>query len=232
MIGYWFYKYEIEDKDVGVVDYAQLSDEVDVDFPAISLCLEDPFNWTLLDKKLKELSLNMSVELYWQYLAGELYNDAFEQIDYDNVTIDLRQYFRAAVITWRNGSYGTLGKFKTLPPYLTAAFNLTGSVHHHKVFSGFQSLSFLKCFMIMYAGEDQRQIKDLRMLYDLRKLEEDWQGHHFSGARSVDIYAHYPGQFFLKMNLLLCGCIKISMLSFVSMSMKFSSEEIPDKENA
>ena len=62
MIGYWFYKYEIEDRDVGVVDYAQLSDEVDVEFPAISLCLADPF----LDKKLKELSVNISVELYLQ----------------------------------------------------------------------------------------------------------------------------------------------------------------------
>ena len=33
MIGYWFYKYEIEDRDIGVVDYVSLEDAKYFDFP-------------------------------------------------------------------------------------------------------------------------------------------------------------------------------------------------------
>ena len=182
MIGYWFYKYEIEDKDVGVVDYAQLSDEEDIEFPAISLCLVEPF----LDEKFIGTGLNDFMYLYVQYLEGELYNVSFEQIDYDNVTIDLTQYFRAATIKWRNGTWRNGGM----------NLNDLNSFHHHKVFSGFYGQLFFKCFMIIYAGEDQRQIKVLTMLYDLKKLEEDWQGG--LGPRMAVISAHYPGQFFLE----------------------------------
>ena len=36
MVGYWFYKYEVEDRDIGVVDYVSLEDTEEIMFPAIS----------------------------------------------------------------------------------------------------------------------------------------------------------------------------------------------------
>ena len=43
MVGYWFYKFEYEDRDIGVVDYAMLEEEEDIEFPVVSLCFEYPF---------------------------------------------------------------------------------------------------------------------------------------------------------------------------------------------
>ena len=43
MVGYWFYKYEIEDRDIGVVEYTTLEDSEEIKFPAVSLCFEEPF---------------------------------------------------------------------------------------------------------------------------------------------------------------------------------------------
>ena len=56
MIGFWFYKYGIEDRDIGVVDYAKLKDETDIAFPAISVCLNNPF----LDKAFSAINSNVT----------------------------------------------------------------------------------------------------------------------------------------------------------------------------
>ena len=43
MVGYWFYKFEYEDRDIGVVDYAMLEEEENIELPAVSLCFMNPF---------------------------------------------------------------------------------------------------------------------------------------------------------------------------------------------
>ena len=177
MVGYWLYKYEIEDRDIGVVDYTQLKDEKDIEFPAISLCIEEPY----LDEKLKAIIPEISKCEYNYYLGGEVfYNSSYEQIDYANVTVDLRLYFQSAAIRWQNG---------------TLQINMSDSISHHEVFNGFSN-NFLKCFMISYTIEDQRQIRTLTLSYDLMKLKKDWQA--LDGSHVVHISAHYPGQFFLE----------------------------------
>ena len=80
MVGYWCYKYEIEDRDIGVVDYAQLEDSKDIKFPAVSLCLKDPFH----DEKLRDIDSNITRYTFRRYLEGEIYDDMREQIDYAN----------------------------------------------------------------------------------------------------------------------------------------------------
>ena len=42
MVGYWFYKFEVEDRDIGVVDYVWLRDATEVKYPAASICFRDP----------------------------------------------------------------------------------------------------------------------------------------------------------------------------------------------
>ena len=80
MVGYWCYKYEIEDRDIGVVDYAQMEDSKDIKFPAVSLCLKDPFH----DEKLRDIDSNITRYTFRRYLEGEIYDDMREQIDYAN----------------------------------------------------------------------------------------------------------------------------------------------------
>ena len=140
MVGYWFYKYEVEDRDIGVVDYASLEEEEDIEFPAVSLCFEDPF----LDKNLRKVNSNITRKAFRQYLEGELTNDEltdglYEQITYSNVTLDLGQYLMDGYIRWQNGSW---------------KFNTINSIDHIEVFNGFDHLNMLKCFTIEYNGKE------------------------------------------------------------------------------
>ena len=73
MVGYWFYKYDVEDRDIGVVDYAPLNLAEDIKFPAVSICLHDPF----LVKKLKEINENMTRKNYRKYLEGNIYDQMY-----------------------------------------------------------------------------------------------------------------------------------------------------------
>ena len=42
MIGYWLYKYEIEDRDIGEVDYVTFKEAAKVHYPTLSICFENP----------------------------------------------------------------------------------------------------------------------------------------------------------------------------------------------
>ena len=74
MVGYWLYKYEIEDRDIGVVDYVSLDDADDTEFPFASLCFMNPF----VIRKLKSINYNITWQMYLQYLNGELSDRIYE----------------------------------------------------------------------------------------------------------------------------------------------------------
>ena len=57
MVGYWVHKYQIEDRDIGVVDYKSFKEANEVDFPIPYLCFLDPF----LKNKLNEIDLDINV---------------------------------------------------------------------------------------------------------------------------------------------------------------------------
>ena len=60
MLIYWAYKYEIEDRDIGVVDYVSLQHSDDIPFPVLSICLVNPINEkkSLSLKQMAPLALN------------------------------------------------------------------------------------------------------------------------------------------------------------------------------
>ena len=160
MVGYWLYKYQIEDRDIGVVDYAPLEDAKEISFPALTFCFEDPF----LKMNLKDVNSNITRRSYFKYLAGDFYDEIHEQIEYANVTLDLQTYIKSGIITWQNGSYEVKN---------SDYFN------HIEVFSGFaHSLDktrtfILKCFMVMYNGEEQRKVQEMMLIYDIMRLNAD-----------------------------------------------------------
>ena len=42
MIGFWFYKFIIDDRDIGIVDYISIEDDDDFDLPMPYMCFETP----------------------------------------------------------------------------------------------------------------------------------------------------------------------------------------------
>ena len=70
MVGFWFYKYAVEDREIGMVDYPFLKD-TNIKFPVTSICFVDPF----IDEKLKEINSTISREKYISYLRGESSDD-------------------------------------------------------------------------------------------------------------------------------------------------------------
>ena len=179
MVGYWFYKYEVEDRDIGVVDYVELEDTEDIKFPSISVCFKDPF----LEKYLRAENLSITRQMYTKYLAGEFNDEMYEQIDYSNVTLDLRKYLVSGGLTWQNG---------------TIKSNLTGLVKFTETFNGFYSTNMFKCFSLEYDGEEKREIRSVDFLFDRYKLLGDWPGDSRGVYYlSVFVFAHYPGQFYL-----------------------------------
>ena len=96
MIGFWIYKYTIEDRDVGMVDYVHIEDEMEFRLPAVSFCFED----VAVAAKLK----NANKSDYIRFLTGKPHEDNFTEIEYSNVTINLQDYLVAVQEFWRNES--------------------------------------------------------------------------------------------------------------------------------
>ena len=184
MVGYWFYKYDVEDRDIGVVDYAPLNHVEDIKFPSVSICFRDPF----LFKRLRDINENITKETYRQYLGGEVYDKIYEQSEYANLSINLDRYFTDAFLILQNGT-------KLQEKYDSSA------IVHTEVFNGFLRLSgsldfFYKCVMMKYIGKDQRKVEEAYFYYDKNQLLHDWQEDEYSNL-DMSIVVHYQNQFIL-----------------------------------
>ena len=174
MVGYWLYKFKVEDRDIGVVDYVPLKDAKEIKFPLVSWCLNDPF----IDEKLKANNSSITSESYRQYLEGKFYDKSYEQIDYSNVTIDLNQYLFAGKIWWRNGTYRMID---------------SNNINFIETFSGFYFQTFFKCYTMDFIVDEQRNLKKVAALLNRTRINLDWQGK----PSVVRYVVHYPGQFLL-----------------------------------
>ena len=102
MVGYWFYKFDVEDRDIGVVDYTDLEEMPDAEIPVPTLCFKNPF----LPERLSEISK------YLAYMKGDGFRNESGSIDYGNVTLNLTDYFSFIKLKWRNGSQATYVLYK------------------------------------------------------------------------------------------------------------------------
>ena len=97
MVGFWIYKFEL-DKDIASMNYKKYFDTEDDTIPVLSICLSDPF----LEDKLNKHKINIST--YKNFLFGEMFEERLMSIDYESVTIDLKDYLRGYYVIWRNES--------------------------------------------------------------------------------------------------------------------------------
>lgn len=155
MVGYWIYKFVIEDRDVGVVDYEQW-EKLAVEPPVVSLCIEKPF---VIDK-LKNITAYNPGGAFLNYLKGETSDDRFRNIDYEDVTINLKTYFLRGNILLSNES---------------TTRKETARIHHKTVFNGFyfndfKFMNFVKCFEISVSKLEFPNLLHVYYDYDIQKL--------------------------------------------------------------
>ena len=96
---YWCFKYW-EDEDLCVVDYKTFQDAPDVDYPMLSICLNNPF----IKSKFSHNNNFMTEKKYVEILKGELESDEFQNIVFDDVTKNLSSFIKADQIRLQNGT--------------------------------------------------------------------------------------------------------------------------------
>ena len=173
MITYWIYKFEVEDRDIGVVDYATFEEAKNIPLPTVSMCFVNPF----LSKKLNETDPKINSALYAQYLNGEIFNETFNHIDYENVTLSLQNYFLGGSVRSRNGTH-----FR----------NASSQFKHKIIFSGFYDSAFVKCFEVAVNKTGIPSIRYVGLYYNTKKLLND-----LDKKVKIELFFEFPGQFLM-----------------------------------
>ena len=99
-------------------------------YPMLSFCLVDPF----IESRLKEYNDTLTGEMYREFLKGDRFYKDIENIDFDNVTLNLADFYLGDDVYFRNGSY----KAGSAPNFLHEIPQVT--------FTGFYEPLFLKCY--------------------------------------------------------------------------------------
>ena len=151
MVGYWIYKYQIEDQDKGIVYFIPIEEATDIPWPIVSLCSYD----SIVEEKLMKEKPSVTNESYLQYLRGESYERRLEIVNYRNVSLSLGNYSIYAREIWRYESY---------------LRNSSLSIKLDESFSGIFFNQFCKCFALSFTMEKKRLIKGIRYYHDLLNL--------------------------------------------------------------
>ena len=104
---------------VWLYTYLQNEDSVRIDlkrfnfpkgqYPMLSFCLIDPF----IQSEIKRYKKNLTVKEYKAHLMGIRFRKEMNDINFDNVTRNLADFYNATIIKFRNGSQ--LHRFYELP---------------------------------------------------------------------------------------------------------------------
>ena len=88
-------------------------------YPMFSFCFFDPF----IASKLREYEPTLSPVLYSEILSGDRSYNGSKEINFDDVTIDLAQFFVSDAITFKNGTiaHGAYPNFLNNLPQVTYA---------------------------------------------------------------------------------------------------------------
>ena len=179
MIGYWFYKYEVEDRDIGIVDYIPLEDANDIEFPMVTLCLVQPF----IEKAMKEIDVNVNSTVYQEYLKGNIFEERLYRIDFDKVTMNISNYFIDAT---EEGPHDSISNQRS-----------TLELKDQNTFSLFNSRDEnVKCFPLLLNLPTNGLIQGVSLSFDKSSLLTDWEN-SLKPKTEFCLKPHYPGQFFL-----------------------------------
>ena len=90
MVSYWVYKYEVEDRDIAIVDYTSIRKIENTILPVPTSCFKDPFIEEELKKSNKILNITKNLvrrHSFLDHLKGNVFEVKYNDIEYKNVTL-------------------------------------------------------------------------------------------------------------------------------------------------
>ena len=213
MIYYWVYKFLVEDRDIGVVDYEHI-DESDMEFPVVSICIENPF----LEKAIKSIDPELNRRTYLKHLKGDIYDERFEDTDYENLTLNLNDHLNAINTDFRNGSSGQISKlvrslditfngfiYDTFEPILGPMKDTTNNRTMKKARENEDEEPednkipiFTKCFAYQLDKKETNKLLRVTYVYDKKTVFDNLP--HMKKQDRVILWIHYPGQVLLRLD--------------------------------
>ena len=195
MVSYWIYKFGIEDRDIGVVDYIPITESEDIERPNLAICLSYPF----LEKRFVE-NYNFSSSGYIEYLKGDSFDKKFLKVDYENVTLDMKDYFLGGNLTFFNGTQLRLNETDLKHEVIfNGLYQRRNSRNPNLALQAHQRI--IKCFTSSVTRQKSKSMKELRLFYDRIKLMKDLKRKWMrSPAISVFTNLIYRRQFLLQAN--------------------------------
>ena len=97
---FWCYKFLL-DEDLCVVDYKTFEESPDVEYPMLSICLNNPF----IESALQQYDASMTQTRYVEILKGNAQMPVPVNIDFNNVVKNLSSLILADQIRFQNGSH-------------------------------------------------------------------------------------------------------------------------------
>ena len=178
MVGYWFYKFLVEDRDIGVVDYEPLGTS-EIDLPVASICIVNPF----IRRKIKFVEPQHNETTYLAYIKGDIDAPVFQGTHYENLTLDLNDYLTTVAMAYRNGSRQLVSK---------------PNKKHQVIFNGiYYSGKFVKCFAHQLDEHESQNISSVHYTYNKTRISHEL-GDSEQQDRAVVLSIYYPSQFLLK----------------------------------
>ena len=173
MFGLWIKKY-IDDENLLSVDIISYTEDHAALIPDMSICFRNPF----IEDKFSGLGFEVNTPSYLKHLTGEDFQEKYNQIEYNNVTLNLKDYFLNSTIDWRNGSTSENVGVELSP-----------------IFSGRRGPFFGKCFNVNTKGLNIAEITYVNYVFRNEILKE-----YIEMSLDMFIKFHSPNQFLLLEN--------------------------------
>ena len=178
MVGYWVYKFLVEDRDIGVVDYEPLGTS-EIDLPVASICIVNPF----LGRKISFVEPQHNETTYLAYIKGDIDAPEFQGTHYENLTLDLNDYLTTVAMEYRNGSRQLVSK---------------PNKKHQVIFNGiYYRGKFVKCFAYQLDEHERQNISSVHYKYNKTRIFHDL-GDPEQQDRAIVLSIYYPYQFLMQ----------------------------------
>ena len=97
MICVWVRKFML-DEDLCLVDYKSFGNTNDIELPEVSFCFKNPF----IEEQLQEFGTNSTA--YLQHLSGTGFSESLNNINYADVTLDIKDHFNRSESLYEDGT--------------------------------------------------------------------------------------------------------------------------------
>ena len=180
-ICYWLNEYAIKDDDLSWVHYEEVRSLDQNELPIVSICFNSPFS----DQRIKEIDSSIDSSMYFSYLKGDVNDERFKRIDYNNVTLQVSDIFLFGNFSIADTQLGlnASGQNQVIRESLSETFS--GFINGYKYLN--------KCFGFKLNDDLYKKIDDVVLKFSFENVLRYL--HPFFNSTSIII--HYPNQLLL-----------------------------------